>query len=647
MRARTRISRPLGLLCAGLLVAACGDGSTGANNNDGPELDRTYHLSITSSDWSEPEGIGSIIGSYVPDFLLDVVDVTDTGLQLVGAVTQSKGEPVQDLCRETIAFPTAPLEADGSFVAGPVAFPIEVSGYEVTIHDLTISGTFSPDATALLDASFEGVLDAREFEGFFGTDADGVCNLVAGVGAACEACPGDGEPYCLTLRAGSLSAAEVSGLTVQELSAADIDPACDPTAVSCTLGDKLLAHESGAFTGYTLFAPIQSTTTYLIDICGEVVHTWESDYNPGQSVYLLDNGHLLRTASAHNQSFNPGGAGGYVEELDWDGTRLWYYEYSSTQHCLHHDIERLPNGNLLMIAWEKKTEAEALAAGRNPNLLNFGELWPDHIIEVKPTYPEGGTIVWEWHVWDHLIQDYDPSRDNYGDVAWHPERFDLNFTGSSGGPGGGGADWNHINAIDYNPALDQILISFHTTSEIVIIDHSTTTTEAATSTGGTSGKGGDILYRWGNPQAYRAGLGGDQVLFGQHDAQWIVDGLSGEGDILLFNNGMNRGFSTVDQLVPPVDSDGAYPLAADDAWGPLEAIWSYQAPTPSDFFSPMISGAQRLENGNTLICSGQNGYFFEVESDGREVWRYHADAGPVFRIYRYAPDYPGLANLER
>jgi hypothetical protein len=254
-------------------------------------------------------------------------------------------------------------------------------------------------------------------------------------------------------------------------------------------------NKAGPFDGYTLFAPAQSTTTYLINISGEAVHTWNSAYNPRLSVYLLETGHLLRTAKMSvNPTFDAGGAGGGVEEIDWDGNVVWDFEYSNGQHCLHHDIEGLPNGNVLMIAWEYKTAAEAIAAGRDPALVTDA-LWPDHIIEVEPTGVTGGNIVWEWHVWDHLIQDHDPSKDNYGDVGDHPELIDINF--------GGGVDWNHINSVDYNQELDQIILSAHAFDEIWVIDHSTTTEEAAGHTGGNSGKGGDLLYRWGNPQAYR------------------------------------------------------------------------------------------------------------------------------------------------
>jgi hypothetical protein len=383
--------------------------------------------------------------------------------------------------------------------------------------------------------------------------------------------------------------------------------------------------ESG---GLNLFAPLRSTTTYLMDEDGNTVYTWASDYNPGHSVYLLENGNLLHTGNTRSGSFDAGGAGGIVQEIAPDGTAVWEFEYDTGQYRLHHDIEPLPNGNVLMIAWELKTEAQAVAAGRNPGLLRDGELWPDHIIEVDPT---SNAIVWEWHVWDHLVQDYDPTKANYGVVADHPELIDLNY--STGGPPGS-ADWNHVNAIDYNAELDQILLSVHNFSEIWVIDHDTTTAEAA-------GAAGDLLYRWGNPQAYGAGTAADQQLFVQHDAQWIPSGYPGEGNILVFNNGTGRpggNYSSVDEIVPPVDGSGNY-----TSYGPASPTWAYVADTPTDFYAERISGAQRLADGNTLICDGVSGTFFEVTSAGEIVWTYDLGEG-VFRVTRYVSSYSGLPD---
>jgi len=402
-----------------------------------------------------------------------------------------------------------------------------------------------------------------------------------------------------------------------------------------------------AFEGYTLFSPEYSTNTHLINNSGEIVHTWGSNYIQGLAVYLLENGNLIRSdLPDFNPTFISGGISGRVEIFDWNGTLVWYFEYSTDQHCLHHDIEALPNGNILMIAWEYKTATESIVAGRNPDLLHDGELWPDHIIEVEPTGTSGGDIVWEWHVWDHLIQDYDSTKENYGVVADHPELIDINF-------GGRHADWNHLNSIDYNEEFDQILLSSHNQNEIWVIDHSTTVEEAASHTGGRYNRGGDLLYRWGNPRVYRAGGPSDQKFFGQHDAQWIESGCPGEGNILVFNN-CNRGqgyqYSSVDEIIPPVDENGNYSITPGSAYEPKKQIWIYTAENPADFFSGHISGAQRLPNGNTLICSGANGIFFEVTLNKQIVWEYvnqlpNLIDNHVFKICRYAPDYPGLENL--
>ena len=265
--------------------------------------------------------------------------------------------------------------------------------------------------------------------------------------------------------------------------------------------------------GQILYAPMYQTTTYLREYTGTVNHTWPSSYWPGVMVRWFGDGAIIRTIRA-GVGPGGGGAGGGVQKILWDGTIVWDFRYNTNGRLTHHDLKILPNGNVLLIAWETKTRTECINAGRNPNLVGSMGLMPDHIIEVQPTGPSSGEIVWEWHVWDHLIQDYDPSKANYGVVADHPELVDINFVTSSQ------QDLMHTNSIDYNEELDQILISVRYYSEIWVIDHSTTTEEAAGHTGGKYGKGGDLLYRWGNPRAYKRGTTSDRKLFEQHDATW-------------------------------------------------------------------------------------------------------------------------------
>jgi formylglycine-generating enzyme required for sulfatase activity/phosphatidylethanolamine-binding protein (PEBP) family uncharacterized protein len=407
--------------------------------------------------------------------------------------------------------------------------------------------------------------------------------------------------------------------------------------------------------GYTLMAPKHNTVTYLLDNQGRWVHSWKSTYEPGQSAHLLPNGHLLRSGMVRVPGSTGGGEGGRIEEFDWDGRLVWSYDLATVERQLHHDIKPMPNGHVLALMVERKTTEQARAAGFDVSLLEQDSMLPDAVVEIEPTPPRGGRIVWEWHVWDHLVRP--------ADAASHPELV-------AAAPGMGRsvrAFWNHMNSLDYNASLDQIVLSVRGMNEIWIVDHSTTTAEAASHKGGKSGKGGDLLYRWGNPQFYGRGTERDRQLVQQHDAQWIPDGYPGAGRITIFNNGYERGYSSIEEIATPVDAAGRYTASPDGAFGPAKPVWRYEAKTRTDFFSSEISGAHRLPNGNTLICAGVVGHLFEVTPAGEMVWQYVNPMvrggilaqgevpgkdqrghlfNAVFKVHRYAPDYPGLAGRD-
>ena len=152
----------------------------------------------------------------------------------------------------------------------------------------------------------------------------------------------------------------------------------------------IMYDSSASFNGYTLFSPLSSTNTYLIDNEGYLVHSWSSSYKPGQAIMLLPDGSLLRTAAVGNGNpFNAGGAAGRVEKYDWDGNLTWLFNYYSSEYSTHHDAEYLPDGDILLIAWEKKSYDEAVSAGRNPSALG-NDIWSEKVIEVKPTGNSGG-----------------------------------------------------------------------------------------------------------------------------------------------------------------------------------------------------------------------------------------------------------------
>ncbi len=531
---------------------------------------------------------------------------------------------------------------------------------------------------------------------------------------------------------------------VQE-GAAPLAPIAAPTT-------GVLRKLPGAQAGYTLFAPFDVGDTYLIDLDGAIVHQWKSAFPPGQTVELLRNGHLLRAARDPGaSSLHGGGEGGRIEEFDWEGNLVWSYVCCDDQRRQHHDFEPLPNGNVVLIAWEAKTLAEAVEMGRDADAARNG-LWPDCLLEVKPRGVDGGDIVWEWHVWDHLIQDRDPGLPNFGVVADHPERLDLNanrrrtdaptggmtpeeaealrklgYLGPQGegdaasppapAPPAGGdrprrggrgagpgmdADWNHVNSVAYHAGLDQLVLSSHNQHEVWIVDHGTTTAEAASHSGGKRGHGGDFLFRWGNPQTWGMGGAEQQQLFGQHDARWIEPGLRGEGHLLVFNNNVKGGFggpgmggpgmgrpgmrgpgfgrgrvggesapavaSYVVELELPLLPDGTYARVENSVFGPAQPLWRFGggAGEPT-FFSPIVSGSERLRNGNTLISCGAEGYCVEVDAQGQVVWEFRNPfgrnaapggdptarprgpggmggmfAGAFYRATRIAPDHPAL-----
>ncbi len=435
----------------------------------------------------------------------------------------------------------------------------------------------------------------------------------------------------------------------------------------------LISKSESATPGYVLFSPYTGTKTFLMDKDGNIVHEWNGELSATLNGYLLENGHLIRMErDVDFPIFATGGAAGRLREYDWDGNMVWDFEYANEKELIHHDLEVLPNGNVLAISFEVKTPEEAAAAGKDPNTIAKAGIWPDKIIEIKPTKPFGGEIVWEWHMWDHLIQDFDSSMPNFGVVSEHPERINVNIKNDLDFPPFSpeevehmkeagiftanftadniASDITHTNAVAYNPELDQISISIKHFGEVFIIDHSTTTEEAKGSTGGKSGNGGDLLYRWGNPANYDRGTEADRRLFNQHDLKWIPEGYSGGNNFLVFNNDIadpnNKlpsplgammatksadpevsiadigNYSEVLEFALPARENGAYEFPEGGAIGPSEMAWEYMSPDKYSFYSPIMSCAQRLKNGNTLITQGINGRIFEVTPEKEIVWEY-------------------------
>lgn len=360
------------------------------------------------------------------------------------------------------------------------------------------------------------------------------------------------------------------------------------------------------FNGYTLYSTQNATTATLMDTNQTTFKTWTGlSAATGYSSYLMPGGILVRAAKGGSSPTGvPGGPiCGKVQKHDYSGALVWDFIYAGTDYITHHDICPMPNGNVLVIAYEKKTAAEVTAKGGNNSIT----MWPDKIVEIQPTGATTGTVVWEWHAWDHLMQNVDAAKPNYvTTLADHPEALNINYKQAS--------DWMHMNGVDYNPILDQVAFSSHNLNEWYIIDHSTTTAEAASHAGGNSGHGGDILYRWGNPAAY--GATGTQILKVTHDAHWIPEGVPNAGRLVGFNNqGISTSASAVDQVITPV-SGYTYTITPGSAYGPS----TYTSRHAVNGYSSNMGNSHQLPNGNMLVAVATSGKIYEINSAGTTLW---------------------------
>ncbi len=384
---------------------------------------------------------------------------------------------------------------------------------------------------------------------------------------------------------------------------------------------------SQAFDGYNLIYPHNQPNVYLIDMCGEIVHTWEGDPDtrPGNMVYLLDDGRIVKSLRPASIAGNPiwaGGGGATIEIRDWDNNLEWSYTLNDAQKRLHHDftiIEKNGIFSIAMIAWELKTEQEAWEAGRDTTTTAQDKMWPDHIIEIEPATNQ---IIWEWHAWDHLVQDIDANRDNFGSVSDNPQKIDINYDFGDGHP-----DWMHANALDWDHINDLLILTVPRFNEVWIIDHTTTTAQAAGSTGGSGLHGGDLLYRWGNPLAYKSGTVEDQKLFYPHDGHFINEFLPpfdpNFNKIGVFNNRVGEDFSTINILDADFDMyKFSYPFDG-TTFGPSNFDYTGVHPIDSSLMhSTGLSSFQMLPNGNRLVDVGRYGYLFEMTPEDEIVWEY-------------------------
>lgn len=403
-----------------------------------------------------------------------------------------------------------------------------------------------------------------------------------------------------------------------------------------------------ALDGYTLFAPSSYSKMYLVNNCGEKLMTWDAITPGSSSAQISEDGFLWRCGRTNTFITPSGGACGSIEKYDMQGNLVWQWLYSNDSALQHHDIEPMPNGHVLLISWELIPNIQLEALGGDTSGTPTQGVLLEQILEIKPFGVDSGLIVWEWDLKDHLIQSDNPSGANFGIPKDHPELYDINYQNELLDK----YDLIHFNSIDYSPEYDLIVLSSRHLSEIWVLDHSVSTAEAKGHSGGTHGKGGDILYRWGNPTVYNP-VSTNRILFLQHDARWINQGNA----ITVFNNDYQIGKSAAQTFIPPRDGNHFFypPNSFSNVYDPSFAYMIYQA---NDFYSARFSGVQKLPNTNYLLTEGNSGEFTEVTDQGDTVWKYInpvSFTGPQtqgdvpnlnvnFKAWKYPITYPGFAN---
>ncbi|MBK9284482.1 MAG: aryl-sulfate sulfotransferase [Sphingobacteriaceae bacterium] len=389
----------------------------------------------------------------------------------------------------------------------------------------------------------------------------------------------------------------------------------------------LIIHLNGLaqqWNGYTYYSNTNSTTGYLIDTNSVNIKTYTFNVGTGYSTHFMPGGDFVRSCRYPSNVLTGGGMTGQLQKLDYNGNLLWSWVYSSATYCLHHDHCILPNGNILVICYDVRDANHLANVGSTSTLTSMQS---EKIMELKPIGSNSVEVVWEWKVWDHLVQNVTPTLSTYqSSIVNHPELFNINYQPKK--------DWLHMNGIDYNPILDQIAFSSHNLNEWYIIDHSTTTAEAAGHSGGNAGKGGDLLYRWGNPAAYQAS--GTTILNVTHDAHWIPEGISNAGNISGVNN---KGVTSpsnktcADEIVPP-RSNYNYTINLGSAFSPSTYVYRHQ----SSGYTSNMGSVEEYPNGNRMICLATVGSIYEIDAAGNTLWT-KSTLGSCPQAHRYTTCY--------
>jgi len=409
------------------------------------------------------------------------------------------------------------------------------------------------------------------------------------------------------------------------------------------------------WSGYTVFIA-RETGIALVNMNGETVHLWKGLH--GFPAKLLPGGHVMGSLGVRPPKF------GYMDQtdvvqVDWNGEIVWkfdQYEYIEDpgqdprwMARQHHDYQRAGNpvGYYAPEMSPSTTEGNTLILShKNCTIPEISEklLVDDVIYEVN----WDGDIVWEWSCSDHF-EDFGFSEEAKNAMYRNP-----NMVIGDGKVG----DWMHINSMStlgpnrwydagderFHP--DNIIFDGRQTNIIAIIDKSS----------------GKIVWQIGPDYNSSAELKNLGWIIGQHHAHMIPKGLPGAGNIIVFDNGGFAGYGNPNPGAISGHNNALrdYSRVLEFAPVSLEIVWQYSyheagfipKMNSHKFYSPLISSAQRLPNGNTMITEGSGGRIFEVTAEHELVWEYISPyfgldnrGNNVYRAYR-AP-YDWVPQLDR
>lgn len=419
-------------------------------------------------------------------------------------------------------------------------------------------------------------------------------------------------------------------------------PTIHPTGVTIYNPEK-------AWGGYTLM-PILGAGAVLIDMNGNVVKYWKdlqgfpNKLLPGGQVL----GHLGVRDTAHGYQDQTD-----LAQVDWEGNVIWKFdrkEYvedpgNEPQWMArqHHDYQREGNPvGYYVPEMEPKTDGGNTLILCHETLYNKKisdkRLLDDCFIEVDYE----GNIVWEWHANEHF------NEFGFSEAAKNALFRNPNMHKNGGGMG----DWMHINSMSVlgpNKWYDQGDERFH--PDNIIWDARESNISAIISK-----ETGKVVWKMGPDFRDTKELRKIGQIIGQHHVHMVPQGLPGEGNILIFDNGGWAGYGDPTRT----SKDGTKSDLRDSSRvleiNPvtLEIIWEVNGKDLSPerghsvienyrFYSPLVSSAQRLPNGNTLITEGVGSRLIEVTPEKEIVWEFIAPFETtmdfVYRAYRYPYSY--------